>query len=92
MENQENASPSTPREVISALFQSMEKDGRGVFLNDLVSWARIYADDAKNKAAFHTSLSLAELQRKANKYMMAIASASPAKLDDITRSYQIKLK
>lgn len=89
VESQEIISPLPPREVMSALFQSMEKDGRGVFLNDLISWARIHADDLRNKAALHTSLSLAELQRKANKYMLAVASASPAKLDDITRSYLV---
>ena len=83
----ENFEIKAPKRIISALFASMNREGYGVHVNDFMSWIKSYPEEYKNVYSFYNNLTIAELQRKAHKYMLAVASIGSQKLEEIGSTY-----
>lgn len=85
----ENCDIKAPKRVVSALFSSMNREGYGVHVNDFISWVKSYPEEYKNVYSFYNNLTIAELQRKAHKYMIAVATAGSQKLEEMASGYLI---
>jgi Ca2+-binding EF-hand superfamily protein len=79
------------KEAVLALYSQMDLDGTGVSFSRLVNWLASFAEAAKDgdsQLSLFSSLSLAELQRKAGNYIVA-AAQSTAGLEMISDSYLV---
>lgn len=84
----ENFEIHVSKEVISSMYMSFIKDdANGILINDFITWCKRYPENI-SESNYYTSVSIAELQRKANKFMVAIASNS-VNLDIINMSYKV---
>jgi Ca2+-binding EF-hand superfamily protein len=84
----ENFEIHVSKEVISSIYMSFVKDNsNGILINDFITWCKRYPETV-SQSNYYTSVSIAELQRKANKFMIAIASNS-VNLDIINMSYKV---
>lgn len=80
------------REIVAALFAVMEKGQAAVTFSDFCSWARSLPTANRTTAVAYSSLTTAELQKKASAYLLNVAkaaSSSSITLDEITASYSI---
>lgn len=80
------------KEVVAALFAVMEKGQGAVNFNDFSSWIRAAPTAGRSTGAAYTNLTTAELQKKANVYMMNVAKAgtvSGLTLEEIAAAYSI---
>lgn len=87
----DRAGLQAPKESIMAVFSAMdiESDGLGVRLHSFKTWLLSIPSAASAHAALYSHLSTAEVQRKANAYMLAVATAPDANLDELSQSYLV---
>jgi len=83
----ENFDIKASKRIASALFASMNREGYGVHVNDFISWVKSYPEEYKNVYSYYNNLTIAELQRKAHKYMIAVATAGSQKLEEMASPY-----
>jgi len=80
------------KEVVSALLAVMEKGQPSVNFSDFSSWVRAVPTSSRTTAAAYANLSSAELQKKANAFMLSVAkngASAGVTLDDVAAAYGI---
>lgn len=79
------------KETISALYAQMDSDGQGVRYAEFLSWISAFNKtniEFDAELSMYSSLSILELQRKAHKYVLAVAS-STVNLEMLTDTFYI---
>ena len=79
------------KEAIVALYTELDPEGLGVGYGRFSSWLKEVAHNQQqpnSELALYSTLSLAELQRKANTYVVAVAG-SPNNVEDLTDSFLV---
>jgi Ca2+-binding EF-hand superfamily protein len=79
------------KEAVVALYSQMDLDGVGVPFSRFSAWLVRYAEninDEQSHLSMYSSLSLAELQRKAFSYVLAIAQSAVG-LEMLSESYMV---
>jgi len=81
----------TSKEVVSALMSIMNKGSAENHYSDFASWLRSIPSSKRTAETLFSNPTIAELQRKSNAYMLAVAKSgaiSPS-LEEISSAYQI---
>jgi Ca2+-binding EF-hand superfamily protein len=80
---------SYSRDVIAALFASMDYEFLGVRLNNFATWCRQYTSNAKETLPLYMNLSLAEIQRKVHNYIQLVNQSTECSYDELVQSFKL---
>lgn len=81
-----------PKEAVAALYGELDQDGRGVQFSVFSKWLQDFVqthNKATDELAMYSTLNLAEIQRKAYTFVLAIARSASGNVEDLMESYLV---